>query len=117
MDQAEFKTGIIEKNINKLSNDALWVASSMASIKDTEIAYNMQNEADGRLYLRKLTQPYFQSFKQNLNAESVQVHYHKPPAKSFFRAWRNIGEKDGGDDLSKFRNSILEISKTQKKYC
>ena len=114
MDQAEFKTKIIEKNISKLSNDALWVASSMASIKDTEIAYNMQNEADGRLYLRKLTLPYFQSFKQNLNAGSVQVHYHKPPAKSFLRAWRNIGEKDGGDDLSKFRNSILEISKTQK---
>jgi len=113
-EQAEFKTKIIEKNINKLSNDALWVASSMASIKDTEVAYNMQNEAEGRLYLRKLTLPYFQSFKQNLNAESVQVHYHKPPAKSFLRAWRNIGEKDGGDDLAKFRNSILEISKTQK---
>jgi len=112
--QAEFKTKIIEKNISKLCNDALWIASSMASIKDTEIAYNMQNEADGRLYLRKLTAPYFQNFKENLQVESLQIHYHKPPAKSFLRAWRRTGEKDGGDDLTKFRYSILEISKTKK---
>ncbi len=41
---------------------------------------------------------------------NLRVHFHTPPAKSLLRIW----DGSGGDDLSSFRNTILEISRTHK---
>ncbi len=44
----------------------------------------------------------------------LKVHFHKPPAKSFLRCWKPKGKGDGGDDLTSFRFTILDISKNHK---
>ncbi len=44
---------------------------------------------------------------QAVNTLIPKIHYHLPPARSFIRTWNGTG----GDDLSKFRKTIIEISR------
>lgn len=41
------------------------------------------------------------------------LHFHLSPATSFWRIWET-GEKEGGDDLSSFRNTVKYVIKTGK---
>ncbi len=109
-----YKFEIIHGGIKNISANALALASSFASIQGVEKAYAMKEEAAGRVLIRKLTDDYIRNVATNLGIKKLKVHYHKPPARSFVRLWRKPGEKDGGDDISKFRNSVLEISKNHK---
>ena len=40
----------------------------------------------------------------------ARIHYHLPPARSFIRCW----SKQRGDDISGFRNTVLQVSETHK---
>jgi len=79
-----------------------------------EEAYQMDDETQGRAFLRKEVSPTIQSIKDALNLKDCNVHFHKPPAKSFLREWRPAGDKDGGDDISAFRKAILKVYETRK---
>ena len=109
-DKAEFKTEIIAKSIGNIGNKALAMASGFASLPEIDAAYAMTNEAEGRRAVRRITAVYIDTIKKNTGIKSLKVHYHKPPARSFVRVWRKPGENDGGDDLTGFRYSVLDIS-------
>ncbi|RLD54155.1 MAG: hypothetical protein DRJ05_15195, partial [Bacteroidetes bacterium] len=40
----------------------------------------------------------------------ARIHYHLPPARSFIRCW----SEKRGDDISGFRKTVLQVSKTHK---
>ncbi len=50
-------------------------------------------------------------FKQNTKFKNIKIHIHNKDAFSFVRHWK---PEKYGDDLKGFRNTILEVRKTQK---
>ena len=103
------------KQIKTISNHAFTVSAGFASIEGIEKGYYNSNEDSGRTILREVTANYLKSMKTITGFnEALQIHYHKPPAKSFLRTWRNTGNGDGGDDLSSFRFSVAKISETHQ---
>jgi diguanylate cyclase (GGDEF)-like protein len=44
----------------------------------------------------------------------IRIQFHLPPAMSLLRMWRKPGDRDGGDDLSAFRPSVVWVNKTHK---
>jgi methyl-accepting chemotaxis protein len=105
---------LVKENISRISKKALSISSLMASIEGVEKAYLMKNENAGRTYLRNITKRYYRNFTKNLKVKNVKIHYHKPPAMSFLRLWRKPGVRDGGDDISAFRETVLDISRSHK---
>ncbi len=52
-----------------------------------------------------------QDFKAHTNFQNIKVHVHDKEVKSFLRHWN---PEKYGDDLSGFRDTILEVKRTQK---
>ncbi|WP_373069968.1 methyl-accepting chemotaxis protein [Sulfurimonas sp.] len=50
-------------------------------------------------------------FKDYTNYKNIKVHIHDKNVHSFLRAWNT---KKFGDDLSGFRNTVLQVQKTKK---
>lgn len=65
---------------------------------------------DDREALADMLVPVFKELKSNFGARQFQ--YHTPPATSFLRVHK---PKKFGDDLSSFRNTVLETNRTQQK--
>ena len=114
---AESQGIIIERSINNLEQQAIAISTLAASIPGVEDAYRVAlggNQALGRSMMREIFDPIFANLKNNLNGEIYQIHFHLPPALSFLRVWRKAGERDGGDDISSFRFSVLDVNKNKK---
>lgn len=122
--QAEMKNlgqqqaGLTEKGIESLKKQALVLASFSAQVPGVQEAYQLAhqgNEAEGRAVLRKSFDPIHAELAKSLKVKTVEIHFHLPPAKSFLRVWRKAGERDGGDDISAFRKTVLKANneKTQ----
>lgn len=106
---------IFLRQIGSISDHALTVAAGFASIEGIQSAYKMDNEDQARDVLRGVIGDYLNSIRAITGfTEQLNIHYHKPPAQSFLRIWRPLGDGDGGDDLSSFRNSVLQISRTRQ---
>ncbi len=101
----------IEKEIMKR---ALFLSSLFSNLPEVKKAYSFKDDNNGRIYLRKVITPLVEKIKKDNNLSVLKVHFHKPPAISFLRVWRKPGKKDGGDDISSFRKSILTVFKTHK---
>ncbi len=99
---------IILVDIDRIGNKALHVSAMAAEVPKVREALTDPNEARARAMLCKEAEPFMIALQKNVGLKSVQIHYHKPPARSFLRLWRKPGEKDGGDDISGFRKSILD---------
>ncbi len=97
----------------EIINKALFLSSALAKYKPFYKAYKMQ-ESEGRNYLRKVATPIIENIKKEDNLPVLKVHFHKPPAISFLRIWRKPGQKDGGDDISSFRKSVLKVFETHR---
>jgi methyl-accepting chemotaxis protein len=108
---ADYKMKMIQGGIRNIADKSLSIASSFTSIEGIENAYLMKDETAGRNLLRSLPSQPVKNITDNTGIKNLKIHYHKPPAMSFVRLWRKPGEKDGGDDLSSFRNSVIDISK------
>jgi len=54
---------------------------------------------------------YMKVFKEGTKFKNIKIHIHDRDVRSFLRAWK---PKKNGDDLSGFRNTILEVKRTQK---
>ncbi len=102
------------QQIESISEQALSVSAGFASLDNLHVAYAIENEEKGRDTLKLMVSDYMQSMKNITRyTDALNIHFHKPPAKSFLRTWRPKGDGDGGDDLSSFRFSVLKISQTQ----
>jgi methyl-accepting chemotaxis protein len=104
-------------------------AAIFSSTKIVQEAYqmvqhgNINDEADpfvqkARESLRVGLGDYAASYKNGIGVP-LQLHFHLPNARSLIRLWRerqmqrNGSWIDVSDDLSGFRNTVLEISRTQ----
>ena len=54
-----------------------------------------------------------ENFKTNTNFNNFKIHIHTKDTKSFVRAWKL---DKFGDDLSSFRNTLLNVKKTKKPF-
>lgn len=109
--------GLVENGLRLLEGQALTVATVVASAPAVEAAYRLAHdgrEPEGRALLRKNFDRIHQLLIERLNVEDFRIHFHLPPAKSFLRIWRKPGQKDGGDDLSSFRKTVLAVNRTRK---
>ncbi len=99
--------------LNVMSDKALYASSLVAKIDFVEDAYkeyylNRDLESSIAL-LRRNIKPMVKNIQTNLGY-SAKIHFHLPPATSFYRSWSD----KHGDDLSNFRATLLDISKTHK---
>jgi len=101
-------------NIRQIEQKNLLVTSLAAKIDGLERLYGMADEKAARDQLRVLISPMIENIQKNLGIKSVALHFHKAPARSFLRPWRKPGEKDGGDDLSAFRNTLIRLYENKK---
>lgn len=106
------KTAEIELIVDVISSKALVVASVISNFDDVKESYRFDDDSLGRAFLRnKLSDKLRKVSKDMKSSNKLKIHFHKPPAKSFWRAWK---KESGGDDISSFRKSVLNVSKTQK---
>ena len=115
---AKSQAGLTEKSLESLKKQSLVLAGFSAQVPGVQEAYALArqgNETEGRGMLRKSFDPIHAELAKTLGLKTVEIHFHLPPAKSFLRIWRKPGDRDGGDDLSAFRKTILKANneKTQ----
>lgn len=104
------KIGDLDKSLNAIADKALYAASICASLNFVKDAYReyyvTKDIKTSSNIIRENITCINQSIKENLRIDP-KIHYHLPPAISFIRCW---SEKNG-DDISSFRNTILDISR------
>ncbi len=111
------QSGLAEKSLASVETQALTLAAMAAATPGVQEAYQLAangQEAKGRALLRKSMEPIHASVSSALGIKHFKVHFHLPPAKSFLRIWRTAGKKDGGDDLSSFRDTVIKINQNKK---
>jgi len=58
---------------------------------------------------------------KDIEGKDLHLHFHLPEARSLLRSWRKINSKKNGkwidisDDLSSFRNSVIDINERKRK--
>jgi len=84
---------------------------------------DITNEADpasqeARVFLRKAMAPVNAGYSAASDGKSFQLHFHLPNARSLLRAWRkqqvnrNGVWMDVSDDLTSFRQTVLDVNRT-----
>lgn len=107
------KINEIESNINDIADKALYSATICAEMSVVKEAYALYNETGNLQEASMLIENEYNSINKALERtynEVPKIHFHLPTARSFIRCW----SAKRGDDLSGFRNTILNISKNHK---
>lgn len=104
------KAALLELMINEYTEKAIQVATLVATLESVEQAYAAPTPAEGRAILRERVVPIATALAEELGIAEYRIHFHRPPATSFFRTWTETT----GDDLSGFRTTILEVERTQR---
>lgn len=112
--QNELKTASLFSQTPEVIN--AYKYAHKGNISDENSTYS--NKA--REMLREEFAPYLEGYKEK-TGEDLMLHYHLPPARSLVRLWRGKqvirdGEwVDISDDISQFRQSIVDINSGKKK--
>ncbi len=123
---AEEKSREVETAINTLARQGLEKAALFSRRTDVIQAFeqahlgNLENENDPLLQraredLRALLADDLSGFK-DISGKAMQLHFHLPPARSLVRLWREKQTKRNGewvdisDDLSSFRQTVLQVN-------
>ncbi|TVQ23873.1 MAG: methyl-accepting chemotaxis protein [Spirochaetaceae bacterium] len=101
---------LVERIQDELADKAVQVATVIAELEVAREAYRMDDEAAGRELLASGVMPLVEAIERARGEGDFRVHFHKAPAVSFFRTWTD----QAGDDLSSFRNTILEVERTRR---
>lgn len=101
---------IVGNLINDLKNKALALSIAVSQADFVEDAYLIEDNLAGSDFLKTKITEYLSLSCQDSKNKSIQIHFHKNPATSFLRSWT----EKRFDDLTKFRPSIIEVSKTKK---
>jgi methyl-accepting chemotaxis protein len=100
---------LVEDLIGQLEREALQVATVLAELEQVKAAYRVVDDEAARAALDAEVSPIVDLLTQRLDlSDRYRVHFHKPPAVSFYRSWTDRA----GDDLSDFRATILEVART-----
>jgi len=119
----------LNKQIDIIGFRALSMASLFSEIPDVIQAYrialsgninnpNSPQSQKAREALRKIFKPVLTGYSSSTEGNVLKLHFHLPNGRSLVRLWRNgyqttvQGRKvDISDDLTSFRNTILQINK------
>ena len=101
---------IVTKILNDMQAKAAQIAVLIASNDKVRSAYLIDNDSLGLVQLKRDFLPVIDILKETADSKKIEIHFHKPPAKSFLRVWTD----KRGDDLSKFRATILKVYETKK---
>ena len=118
----------IERNINQVSLSAQETASLFAQLPEVISAYELAHTGDiddpkspeaqeARTLLRNNLAPQLQSYKE-ATGQKLKLHFHLPNGRSLVRLWRNKQAKKNGtwvdisDDISSFRQTVLDVNRT-----
>ncbi|MCK4957585.1 MAG: GAF domain-containing protein, partial [Candidatus Cloacimonetes bacterium] len=96
-----------------LSEKALGIASTISEMELVKKAYEEFHKTGDLEKSRNMLIDDFTVISDKLSEElgiPARIHFHLPPARSMLRCWNGTG----GDDLTSFRNTILEVSKSKK---
>lgn len=99
---------LVEQLLADLQQQGLAIASLLATHPETLAAYRRSDEAQAARDLQTALRPLIDSINEASGVQSVKVHFHKRPGTSFLRVWSD----KRFDDLSGFRNTILEVYRT-----
>jgi methyl-accepting chemotaxis protein len=110
--QTENEINKIYRDINRISQKALWISSIFAAVDGVNESYTLEDEDAGRALLKQKTTPVYDNVLKIMKLDEIKVHYHKAPAVSFLRTWRKPGTRIGGDDLSSFRKTVLKVTES-----
>ncbi len=105
---------LAKNSLASLQKQALTIAAMAAETPGVQEGYRLAlagDEQAGRDLLRQSFDRIHQRVTDTLKIKHFKVHFHLPPAKSFLRIWRKPGAKDGGDDISAFRNTVLKVNR------
>jgi methyl-accepting chemotaxis protein len=94
--------------INTLQKNNLNLVSFISNMEGVKAAYAETDNEVGYEKLQKVINPVLKQL--NVDIKKYPLHFHKPPAVSFWR----IFTKKRNDDLSKFRKTIVKTYETQK---
>ena len=118
----------IERNINQVSLSAQETASLFAQLPEVITAFELahtgniddpkSSEAqDARSLLRNKLAPQLKSYKA-ATGQKLKLHFHLPNGRSLVRLWRKKQAKKNGswvdisDDISSFRQTVLDVNRT-----
>ncbi len=116
-EQSQSQAMLAKKSLTAIEKQALTIAALVAELPGVEEAYTLATsgqEGEGRTLLRQSTDPIHQKVTETLGIKKFKIHFHLPPARSFLRIWEEAGKKDGGDDISGFRPSVIKVNQEKK---
>jgi len=120
---------LVYSSISTIADRALQEVSFFTKVPGIQSAYkialsgNIEDEysAEGQLareMLRVELKPFIDGYKGQTGRSLLKLHFHLPNARSLVRLWREGYQttRDGvkidiSDDLSSFRNTVLQINK------
>ncbi|MEA2041745.1 MAG: methyl-accepting chemotaxis protein [Bacteroidota bacterium] len=112
-EKIDSKIKMINKNLQRTEKKALLISSVCSEMEIVKKAYQKYYKTDSLQASSILIEEEFvginSSIKQNVGTQA-KIHFHLPPARSFIRCW----SQKRGDDISAFRNTVLDISKNHK---
>jgi methyl-accepting chemotaxis protein len=120
----------VQQSITQISESALQQAALFSRMPAVIEAYGEANQGDmnngedpvlqaARVRLRGSLAPVLKGYKENLGKD-FQLHFHLPTARSLLRTWREKQAKKNGkwvdisDDLSGFRNTVIDVNRSHK---
>lgn len=109
----EAESANMENNVGRMSRQALLVGGFAANMKFVEAAYDtfaLTNDVEKAAEIFDANLSSLTTAIEQQLGEKVKLHYHLPPGRSLYRSWT----QKRGDDISGFRNTVLQISEDHK---
>lgn len=125
---AQNKVAEIQSSIRRMQQKALEETSLFTNMPEIIAIYefaltgNIDDESDpivqkSRTQLRQFIKPIVEGYKNSTGLSEFKLHFHLPNGRSLLRVWRDgwqtkrNGRKiDISDDISSFRNTVVEIN-------
>ena len=104
------QAALVEEVIGELQQEALQVSTVLAELEQVKEAYRNPDVESGRRELAAAIDGIADALAEASGIEDYRIHFHRPPATSFYRTWT----ERAGDDLSGFRSTIIEVERTQE---
>ncbi|MDA3940327.1 MAG: methyl-accepting chemotaxis protein [Spirochaetia bacterium] len=124
---------LVYSSINTIADRALQEAALFTKLDSVQKAYEIalsgdiedENSPEGqeaREMLRKELKPFIDGYKEQTGRSLLKLHFHLPNSRSLVRLWRdgyqttrNGVKVDISDDISSFRNTLLQINQGSNK--
>jgi PAS domain S-box-containing protein len=107
------KINDFNQTCEEFSNKALFAATLCSRFEFVQEAYKEYYNSNDIESASKIIESHTDKLNTLIKTNTgfdARIHYHLPPARSFIRCW----SEKRGDDISAFRSTVLQVSKTHK---